>query len=129
MGASLAHSGRPDEAISYLQTAIDLSPQDPILGSFYIRMAEAYLFMGRYDDALDCARTGMRQPSRTLNHFVTLISLLGHHGRGAEAEAAIAELNEFRPGVTQHHVREHHTVRGDDLERLVEGLRKAGLPE
>lgn len=129
MGAALAHSGQPEQAIPYLQTAIDLSPQDPIVGPFYTRMAEAYLFMERYDNALDCARQGLRQPSRTLNHFVALISVLGHLGRGAAATAAIAELNEFRPGVTQRHVREHTTVRSDDLERIVDGLRMAGLAD
>ena len=51
-------------------------------------------------------------------------------GRGSEAQAAMARLREIAPAMRVSTVKEWQPFRRpDDLARLEDGLRKAGLPE
>jgi tetratricopeptide (TPR) repeat protein len=129
LGGMLARTGSLNEGISFLQKAIDLSPQDPSLSSFHARMAETCALLGEDDKALDCSQQAMRLPNRTVSHHAALISELGQLGRTDGARAAIADLNAFGPGVTQPLMRELHAIQGDYMEHYFEGLGEAGLPE
>jgi len=42
---------------------------------------------------------------------------------------SIDALNKLKEGVTLSYVREHHTMTGNGLSAMIDGLRKAGLPE
>ncbi len=130
VGASLVFSGRASEAIAHLETAIRLSPHDPNMGSFLVRMADAHLFMHQYDDAVGWAKKALRQPNFQWSRYAVLIAALGHLGRLGEAEHYLEELRAHRPDFSTALVRDTHLITdADDMGHYLEGLRKAGLPE
>jgi hypothetical protein len=52
------------------------------MGSFLVRMADAYLFMGNYEEAIKA----LQQPNFQWSRYAVLLSALGHLGRQAEAD-------------------------------------------
>ena len=63
IGAALVFTGRAREAFPHLEHAIRLSPRDPYMGSFLVRMADAHLFLRQYEAAIQWARKALRQPN------------------------------------------------------------------
>jgi len=121
--------GRHDEAIVAAEQAIRLSPQDPTAYVSYQAMAIADLSTGRYEEALSWTERAVRDnagaPALRLK-----LSLCGHLGRLDEARRL---LREIEPGPTIARVRDGWS-RGragpaQFLGRLIEGMRKAGVPE
>ena len=130
LGAALVFSGRATEAIPHLENAIRLSPRDPYMGSFLVRMADAHLFMGRHADAAEWAKKALRQPNFQWSRYAALISALGHLGRLDEARRALDEVLRQRPDFSSTFVRETHLISDrDDFALYIEGLGKAGVPE
>ncbi len=131
LGFTLIVSGRPREAIPYLERAVELSPRDPHLASFHGIRAIAHLSLGEWDIAESLARKAMRVPN--VNHwpFAILISVLGLTGRAEDAAPAIDAVLERYPGYSIAAARTDFFFCGDqDLEeRFVDGLRRVGIPE
>ncbi len=96
VGAALVFSGRAREALSFLKAAIKLSPRDPNMGSFLVRMADAYLFMRNYDETIAWAKKALRQPGFQWSRYAVLVSALGHLGRLEEAHRVLQELRTRR---------------------------------
>ncbi len=131
IGFTYAVSGSPADAIPYLEKAIQLSPHDPHLTSFTSMRAFAYLILRQYEKALESAEDSMRQPNAMVWPRLFRTSALGHLGRSSEAAQALAELLDFQSGLTCERVTEllYYTKKPDDLAHVLQGLRKAGLPE
>ncbi len=130
IGASLVFSGRAPESLPHLETAIKLSPRDPNMGSFVVRIADAHLFMHQYDNAVDWAKKALRQPNFQWSRYAVLIAALGHLGRLREAGQYLEELRELRPDFSMTFVQDTHLITGaSDMDHYLEGLRKAGLPD
>ena len=87
----------------------------------------------RYDEAVRFARDAARHSIADLVWpYVHLAAALGQLGRKTEALAAVEELRRRRPGLTVSAVRSwpHNRSRSEDsLAHMLEGLRRAGLPE
>ena len=96
---SLWHAGRPEEAIGSHDRAIRLSPQDPIMWAFLASKSIALTMLGRYQEALECARKATRQPNTALYAHLSEISALGHLERLDEAKAALARAEQAKPGL------------------------------
>lgn len=56
-GAWAIHEGKPDEAIGFLQKAIQ---SDPSQGNLYTALAGAYIEEGKLEQARDCLRKGLK---------------------------------------------------------------------
>jgi TolB-like protein/tetratricopeptide (TPR) repeat protein len=122
--------GEPDVAIKHLARAIRLSPFDPFTFRAHDGLAHAHFFAGRYDDALSWAQKAIQgRPNwRAGMRIVAAAAALG--GRLKEAQQAMARVRENDPTWRLSHVRKIRSFRRpEDLARLEEGLRKAGLPE
>lgn len=64
LGAAAVFSGQSaDSTIPHLQRAIRLSPRDFHMGSFMVRLADAYLAAGDYAAAVEWGRKSLRQPN------------------------------------------------------------------
>jgi TolB-like protein len=130
LGAAMVFSGRAPEAQVHLDAAIRLSPYDPNMGSFLVRMADAHLFMRQHDHAVDWARKALRQPSFQWSRYAVLLSALGHLGRADEARSVLAEVVNLRPDFSIGFVRDTHLIAdAGDFAYYLEGLRLAGVPE
>jgi adenylate cyclase len=130
LGATLVFSGRAEEGIPYLTAAIRLSPHDPNMGSFLVRLADAAYFLKRYEEAAEWARRALQQPNFQWSRYTVLIAALAQLGRLDEARNCIQELQVKRPNTSIAFVRETHLF-GDtaNFAHYLDGLRMAGLPD
>jgi adenylate cyclase len=128
LGQVLYYSGRPAEALPPLATAFRLDPdndQDPHLHY----LAQAYFCMGRYEGAAAVLkRRIVRKPDTDMSR-VLLASCYGHLGRAEEAGILWQDALRASPGYSLEHRRRVLPYKNPaDFERVVDGLRKAGLP-
>lgn len=131
LGMTLTGAGRASDALQYLHRAVRLSPRDPLIGGALSWTAMAYFFDGQLDVAVDWARRGMRLRQAPQTWCVTtLMTILSHLDLSEEAERTCAELVRTEPNISCTFVRENIPIsHPGSLERYIEGLRKAGLPE
>ncbi len=130
LGTALVHTGESRDAIPYIETAIRLSPHDDLIGPFHVRLAAAHLFLGNHEEAARLALKAGGLPGIQWPCFAYLASALGHLGRLDDAMKAIGELKEAQPRATISFVEERAQIIDPGcLHHLLDGLRKAGLPE
>ena len=122
--------GESDVAIKHFAHAMRLSPLDPHSIGFQAGTAFAHFLAGRYDEASLWAGKAMWE---TTNYLTTLVIAAASNalaGRSAEAQKTMARLRELYPTLRVSNVKDWATFRRpEDLARLEEGLRRAGLPE
>lgn len=130
LGCALAVSGRPGEAFESLERALRGSPRDPIRWFWYHGMANAHFAAEDYEQAIEWARqTADLRPGWAFGHLVAAASaaLLG---RIDEAKKNVASLRSVIPHYTLRRFRRNPVwTRDTEIERLADGLRKAGLAE
>jgi adenylate cyclase len=125
-------AGTTDEAIKEAETAIRLSPRDPELYHFFYAIGMAHFVAGRYDQAATWGEKAEneRPAGIGLGPLRLLASTYTHLDRLDEARGAFASVLEVTPRISATGIRNAiHFGRPEDLERYLEGLRKAGLPE
>ena len=104
-----------------------MSPVDPLLHLTFTGIGYAYIELRRFDEAVVAGRKALRQNPSFSVACRCLASAFAHLGRGAEAHEAVARLLEVDPSFTI----SAFIARGgrSRAKLLIEGLRKAGLPE
>jgi adenylate cyclase len=129
LAMAFATGGQPKEALPHIELAMRLSPQDPYFGQFLVRKAEAYLFLGRLDEAVESAELSLREPNIQWSRWAILAASQAHLGRLEEARRSIKALQTLRPDVDLTFARDYWPIADSNaLEYLMEGLRRAGLP-
>ena len=122
-GRLRATQGHLDEALDHVREAMRLNPYHP---DWYWQVLAAVLYSaGRYTDAAEVLG---RATHRGFWSRCYLAASLAQVGRQEEAAAAIAEARRLRPDCSLTKMRTRD-LSPADAERLIEGLRKAGLPE
>ena len=130
LGAAAIFSGQPDQAIAHLEGAIRLSPRDQHMGSFMVRLAEAYLVKRDFPDAAAWARKALQQQGFQWSRYAALLASLGFLGEQEEARRMLAECLAERPDFSISLVRDGHLYTDSaSMDHYLEGLRKAGVPE
>ena len=120
-------AGLPEEAIPSFEWAIRMSPVDPRLHLMLAGMGQALIELRRFDEAIAAGKKALRQSPSFSGAYCCLASALAHLGRDAEAREAAAQLLEVDPDFTI----SAWIARGGQTNStlMLEGLRKAGLPE
>jgi adenylate cyclase len=120
-------AGLPEEAIQSFKRAIRMSPVDPLLHLLFAGMGFALIELGRFDEAIVAGKKAQRQNPSYSSAYRCLASAFAHLGRDAEAREAVARVLEYDPGFAI----SAWIARGgqSNAKLLIEGLRKAGLPE
>jgi adenylate cyclase len=120
-------AGLPEEAVGSFERAIRTSPIDPLLHRAFVGMGMAFIELGRFDEAIAAGKKAQRQNPSHGAAYRCLASAFAHLGRDAEAREAAAHLLALDPGFTI----SAWIARGgqSNSKLLIEGLRKAGLPE
>ena len=130
LGAAAVFSGDPERAITHLESAIRLSPRDQHMGSFMVRLAEAYLLKGDYQRAVEWARKALQQQGFQWSRYAALLAGLGFLGEQEEARRVLGECLDQRPDFSVSMVRDGHLYTdAAALDHYLEGLRKAGVAE
>jgi adenylate cyclase len=130
-GMLLNSQSQLDRAIEALQHAMRLSPLDPLgARAFTMVTAAAHFAAGRYELAIEWAdRALAAQPDYRIA-FRLKASALAHLSRIEEAHDCLKRMLDLEPGSTVARVKAFAPPFPPELlNRYVEGLRKAGLPE
>jgi adenylate cyclase len=121
------NAGLPEEAVLSFERAIRMSPVDPQIHLAFLGMAAAYVELRRFDEAIVAAKKALRHTPPYPGPYCALACAFAHLGRDAEAREAAARLLETDPAFT---ISAWVAQRGESTSKLlIEGLRKAGLPE
>jgi tetratricopeptide (TPR) repeat protein len=129
-GLVLAMTGRPEEGIASIEKAMRLSPRDLWMFDFLAAVAIAHFAAGRYEDAVEWARRSLQRKPDYMWPLDTLAASLAHLGRVDEARSVVEESLRSTPDFSIATVRlVMGTADADFLERYIDALRKAGLPE
>ena len=129
LGGPLAFQGAHEEAVDNAQRALRMSPIDALVeGHAFTAMAMAHFGAGHYADCVVCAqKTIERHPEYQRNyHWLIAAAMQGDTETTAEALAFHLRV---RPEFSVAWLRENTPYGGEIFERLLVGLRKAGIPE
>ena len=121
------NAGLPEEAVLSFERAIRMNPVDPMLHRSFVGMGMALIELRRFDEAIVAGKKAQRQSPSFVFSCPCLASAFAHLGREAEAREAAVRLLELDPAFTI----SAFIARGgqSNAKLLIEGLRKAGLPE
>jgi TolB-like protein/class 3 adenylate cyclase len=127
--------GRAADALAPVEKAIRLSPRDPELYVWYFVLCHANTHLARDAQAIEWCLKSLATGKTFYFAYVDLASAYAWRGQKTEAAAAVAELLKLRPGFTVQRLQEEGSGASDnpafrrEYQRIVEGARKAGLPE
>jgi len=137
LGLSFLYLGEVTKAIEYFSKAGRVGPRDPARSVWLSGLGRAQISMQRDLDAMQSLQAAVTANPKDFFTRVFLVAACALAGRQAEAEAALKECNQLRPGLTikalssrlwpvpieatSPRYRRYH-------QRLLLGLRKAGMP-
>src|SRR6516162_754670 len=127
LGEALIFSGRPEEGLAAVQTAIGLDPHDPKLAIRLNNLAMGLYFSREYEAAVEAAKRAVRANPDFPHTYRRLAAALGQLGRTAEAKEALKKAMAIAPAAFDVYVRQRAPwMRPEDHAHMLEGLRKAG---
>jgi adenylate cyclase len=130
LGACLAIANRPDEALENAEKAIRLSPSGPMMFLSLWAAAVVHFSGRRYEQAAEWARRAVRANPKWLFGWNIVAASYAQLGRADEARRAREELLRLAPAFSISAMRQNLAAADPDyLDRLIDGLRKAGLKE
>jgi adenylate cyclase len=124
--ATLAFSGRPEEAIPLLHKAIRLNPFAPAV--FFDSLSAAYRMVDRFVEAVEQAKKAVEREPENQYPYLSLASACILAGREAEARAAAAEVLKINPMFSLDQYARIIPFRDRSfIDRTIDALHKAGL--
>jgi adenylate cyclase len=130
LGTTLIFSGRPREGLAALERSIRLDPRDPKSADRLHQVAIGLYFCRDYEAAIEAAKLTIRAYPEYPNTYRWLAAALGQTGRIEEAKEALEKAIALAPAVFDIYIRRRVPWhRPEDHAHMIEGLRKAGMPE
>jgi TolB-like protein/class 3 adenylate cyclase len=133
MGYAQMHIGRSEETEAHVLEALRLSPRDARVHTWFLHAGSAKTYLGKYEEALIWLRRSINANRNAPWAFFYSAACLAHLGRldeaRREAQAGLAldpkfTIKRFREGV-----QDDNQIYLAQRERVIEGMRKAGVPE
>jgi adenylate cyclase len=121
--------GDPDTAIPHFDKAIRLSPFDPMTFISYAGLGVAHFIAGRYPTAVTWIDKALLAHPRVVSFNRLLAPAYVFAGDQQGAEASVRRLVAAHPKMTVTAVRAAYPFSVEVMDRICEGLRRAGLPE
>jgi TolB-like protein/class 3 adenylate cyclase/Tfp pilus assembly protein PilF len=135
LGMGKIYVGRPEETEAHIVEALRLSPRDTMANSWMSYAGIAKNYLGLYDQAVPWFRRSI-EANRNIPHpHFVLGAALALLGQLDEARSSVRAGLALNPTFTISRAHAAWTAMSDDpthlarLEHLLEGLRKAGVPE
>jgi adenylate cyclase len=116
-------------AIEHFHRAIRLSPLDPRIVIAHSGLAFSYFFAGQYDEALLWVKTALRETPKHLPTLRIAMACYALSGRSVEAREACSRVMQIDPAQRISNIRNTPFRRDEDVAKLAEGFRLAGMPE
>jgi TolB-like protein len=124
------YAGDPDGAIESLNKAIRLNPLDPRVFLTQSAMAFAHFIAGRDEESTRWATMALRVKPNWLPALRMTIASNAMQGQAKEAKQALNLYLEIGPKVTISKLCKYYPFRREaDRQRLIAGMRKAGVSE
>ena len=121
-------AGQPEEAIRSFERAVRISPLDPQQYTVLTGMGFALIELLRFDEATIAGKKAQRHNPCYPGPYRCLASAFAHLGRDAEAREAAARMLVIDPAFTiSAWIARSQLSKNANL--MIEGFRKAGLPE
>ena len=128
LGWALDYAGQSQEAIEHFHRAMQLDPHYP--DQYLHMLAHAHFQLGQYDEAVTLLKRRIVLDPNTDMSRVLLAAVHGHQGHIAEARVLWTEVFELNPEYSLEYRRQILPYKNPaDFDHIVDGLRKAGLPE
>jgi TolB-like protein/class 3 adenylate cyclase len=122
--------GQHEVALEHLTRALRLSPLDPEAYLAETNIALAHLFQGRYEESLNWAARALgHQPNWTvaMRASAAANALTGHIN---EAQKIMTRMRQLDPAMSVSNLKANLSYRrAEDIGRMIDGLRLAGLPD
>ena len=125
MDRAEAQIGRCEQSIAHTEQAFVLSPRDPLGGLWHVDLGVAEICRGQLDVAIAEFKRAIDAGYRTYIPYAFLAAAEAAKGNDREAKLALAEAGRINPLLTIRWFVEHVPASAG----VVDGLRKAGLPE
>lgn len=128
LGYFLDSSGLHEEAIVLFEKALRLNPYPPSF--FYYRLGRAYSNVGRYDEAVEMCKKGLKRNPRDIVARIILAGTYMLQGREEEAQAEAKIIIKSYPQFSLKGFKVMTPQKNKlALDSFIEALRKAGLPD
>jgi TolB-like protein/class 3 adenylate cyclase len=128
-GGAKMYLGELDAAIEHYQHAVRLSPLEPRTFLAYSGLASAHFLAGRYEKALECAMTGIRQWPNFVSLQRSAAACYAKSGRIEDAKRAWLVALQLDPTQRISNLRSQTLFRKEDFEKFAEAYRIMGMPE
>jgi adenylate cyclase len=127
LASALNSAGRPEEGLAAIRKAIRRNPRHPFQ---YLRvLGQAYFLLGRDQAAIPELQKVVEANPEFLAGHLWLAAAYGQAGQIEEAEWEAGEVLTLLPDFSLAAESERSPFASPGLDRYIEGLRKAGLPE
>jgi adenylate cyclase len=124
---TLICSDKIESAIKLLKRAIRLNPIDQ---AFYVTLAVAYRYNGQFEKAIEVAKKAISGNPDDLTPYLTLAASYSSLDHVEEARKAVEEILRVHPGFSlEYHANTVPFKNQEELDKLINALRKAGSPE
>jgi TolB-like protein/Tfp pilus assembly protein PilF len=125
--------GHSEDGFAGVETALRLSPHDPAVWNWQFYMCHLHTHLAQWEQAIEWCRKSITGTPKSWWPYVDLAAANAWAGHEKEAKEAAAQLQKVYPGFTVQtwagiHWTDNPTF-NEQYARIVEGLRKAGVPE
>ena len=129
--------GRSADGVADLETALRLSPRDPMVPDWRWSMCRLHSHLAQWENAIEWCNKAVASGFRDIRHIDVLANLAAAYawaGHDNEAKDALSQLFRVDPSFATRRY-ELFTANNSDptfmaeRARIIEGLRKAGLPD
>lgn len=130
LGLALTFSGDLEGGLAACQQAARSSPRDARGRLLLNGMGHAYYMLGNYEQAIEVSKKGLQLDSSNYGSMVTLAASYARLDRQAEAKRHVDQLLRLIPRFNLRALRKNPMfLRPEHIDKLVEGMRLAGVPE
>ena len=125
--------GHSENGFAGVETALRLSPRDPSVPWWQFYMCHLHTHLAQWEQAIEWCGKSIASGNDSMFPYVDLAAANAWAGHDKEAKEAVAQLRKLYPDFTVQswagiHWSDDPTFNAQ-YQRIVEGLRKAGLPE
>ncbi len=128
LGEILCHKGEPEMGRASILKAIRLNPFPPAW--YYVGLGKAYVMLDQFEKAIEALNASIKIDQESIMPYLLLASCYIDLGNFEDAKICANRVLEIDPHFSlEYHKNKASMIDQIKLERYIEALRKAGLPD